>query len=398
MRYTDDKKIATPYETQLLLAPGILAGGLIGRGLVASPDIKQKWGRLTGRLVIDWKPEISGLSDLLVYGSYSRGYKGGGANPPSIGFDPEKLRIFKNSPTFDPESIDAFEVGLKLATDDRKFNLSTSAFYYDYSGYQISQIVDRMALNENFDAIMFGFDLEIFYKPTTRFSLNGNLGLLKSRIKNGEESIDVMDRTQGNPDWVVVKPWLQLASNCIVPVATVAAIIDHPRYLITGPGVLSALCGGAGTSDFRPGSRNATRFGISYDPATAPGSGRGFMAPLGGNELPSAPNWTMNLGAQYELPVSDWITTFRFDYYRQGSSWARVYNTEIDKLRSWDNVNFSIRLSNPKNDVNFEFYVKNIFDKDSITDSFPNSDDSGLTLNIFTVDPRIFGLSSSIKF
>src|SRR3546814_18933060 len=27
-----------------------------------------------------------------------------------------------------------------------------------------------------------------------------------------------MNRTQGNPDYVLVKPWLQLPSNCVVPV------------------------------------------------------------------------------------------------------------------------------------------------------------------------------------
>src|SRR3546814_15689296 len=35
----------------------------------------------------------------------------------------------------------------------------------------------------------------------------------------GETSIDIMNRTQGNPDYAVVKPWVQLPSNCVLPVS-----------------------------------------------------------------------------------------------------------------------------------------------------------------------------------
>src|SRR3546814_12805079 len=47
---------------------------------------------------------------------------------------------------------------------------------------------------------------------------NANVGYLKTRIADGESSIYIMNRTQGNPDYVLVKPWLQLPSNCVVPV------------------------------------------------------------------------------------------------------------------------------------------------------------------------------------
>src|SRR3546814_14582718 len=50
------------------------------------PDIVQNWGEFTGRLGVDWKPDLSFTDDSLLYAFYSRGYKGGGANPPSPGF------------------------------------------------------------------------------------------------------------------------------------------------------------------------------------------------------------------------------------------------------------------------------------------------------------------------
>ena len=75
------------------------------------------------------------------------------------------MQVFDHPATFGPEGLNAFEIGLKGAFADRKLTVSASAFYYDYGGYQVSQIVDRLALNENFDAEMWGADIELAYRP-----------------------------------------------------------------------------------------------------------------------------------------------------------------------------------------------------------------------------------------
>lgn len=399
LRLTEDKKIATPVGSQLLLATGVIASGFVNFGYRESPDIEQKWTRLTGRLVLDWKPEISFTDDSLFYASYARGYKGGGANPPGIDANPAYLQFFPLPTTFRPESVNAFEIGMKNSFGGGKFTLNANAFLYDYTDYQVSQIVDRLALNENFDAKMWGAELELAWRPTSRFRANANFGYLGTRIANGMKSVDVMNRTQGNPDWVVVKSWLQLASNCIAPKAIVEKIGQNGIFSGNPGAGLFPLCGASWLGDFRPGGLQSQIFGVTYDGATdAPNQGRGFDADLGGNELPNAPHWTVNLGAQYTLPVNDWEFTLRGDYYRQAKSWARVYNTEIDRLKSWDNANVSLTVERPDSGLAFQFYIKNLFNKTPITDAFLNSDDSGLTANVFTLDPRIIGFSASKKF
>ncbi|AMG74949.1 TonB-dependent receptor [Sphingopyxis granuli] len=401
LRLTEDKKVATPIKSQLLLGAGYVASGFVNFGYRVSPDIKQKWTRLTGRAVLDWKPNISFTDSTLLYASYARGYKGGGANPPSIDGNPELLQFIPLPETFRPESVNAFEIGMKNSFSGGKFTLNANAFFYDYTDYQVSQIVDRLALNENFDATMWGAELELAWRPTPRFRANANFGYLGSRIADGMKSIDVMNRTQGNPDWVLVKPWLQVASNCIAPRSLVEEIVNHRTGLFNvGPeGVIFPLCGASWQGDYRAGSFLGQIMGITYDPTTdAPNQGRGFEADLGGNELPNAPHWTVNLGAQYTLPVNDWEFTLRGDYYRQGKSWARVYNTAIDRLKSWDNANVSLTVERPDSGLAFQFYVKNLFNKTPITDAFLNSDDSGLTTNVFTLDPRIIGFSIAKKF
>ncbi|WP_163413608.1 hypothetical protein, partial [Escherichia coli] len=50
-------------------------------------------------------------------------------------------------------------------------------------------------------------------------------GYLRTRIGNGQSSIDVMDRVQGHDDWMTVNPWAQSPNTCIAPKALVAAYL-----------------------------------------------------------------------------------------------------------------------------------------------------------------------------
>src|SRR3546814_8009464 len=62
LRYTKDRKTFTPVPSQLLLAPTLFAGGAVGRGYPAEPDIKLSWGEFTGRAGVAWQPDL-GFTD-----------------------------------------------------------------------------------------------------------------------------------------------------------------------------------------------------------------------------------------------------------------------------------------------------------------------------------------------
>jgi len=423
LRYTRDTKTFTIVPSQLLLAPTFEAGGYVGTGYPASGKIERKWGEFTGRIGLDWKPDIGFTDDSLLYAFFSRGYKAGGINPPTPGYaDMQQLvdlgfitqQIADNyirfgaapileltavnyGPTFEPEFVNAFEIGSKNVLMNGRLTLNAAAFFYDYKNYQVSQIRDRTAVNENFDAKVWGAELSALFEPVDNLRLNANVGYLGTRIGKGEQSIDPMNRTAGNSDFVVTKPWIQLPSNCVVPVHIAEA------WLQTQEGVSGSwkLCGGVGGILGITGRTVVDPLtGAPYDPANyGLNGGAGFYSDLGGKELPNSPHWTVNLGAEYTIPFDgDWSATIRGDGYWQAKSWARVYNLNpYDRLRDWTNFNLTLRVNGP-DDLSIEAYVKNVFNSTPITDAFLNSDDSGLTTNVFMLDPRIIGFSIAKKF
>ncbi|KAK0330489.1 hypothetical protein LTR94_032624, partial [Friedmanniomyces endolithicus] len=85
---------------------------------------------------------------------------------------------------------------------------------------------------------------------------------------------------------------------------------------------------------------------------------------------------TFNIGAQYRIALpAGWDLMLRGDYYRQSESYMRVYNTEFDKLKSWENANLSMTLSHPIEHLTVQVYVKNIFDETPLTDGFTGPDE-----------------------
>lgn len=396
VRYTADSKTTTPYPTQVLLMAGpngetdeIITGGTVRRGLEADPEVVQRWDEFTGRAVLDWQTATPFTEETMFYLSIARGYKGGGTNPPRIGIDPEIAQYREAKKTFDPEYVNALELGTKNSLLENRMTLNATAFYYDYKNYQIARISDRSTINENFDTTSFGLELETLWQATQNTRFNAALGYLKTRVGKGEKSVDVMNRTNGDEDWILLRPFFASPSSCIAPAALVEEILfdlkDNPFG--NAHANLFTLCPGMSGGLVLDPKYN-------YDPLVdAPNQGRGWDADLSGNELPNSPNYTFNLGVEHIVGIQNWDLRLRADYYYQGESYARVYNTEYDRLEDWDNLNFSATLVQPEWDLQVELYVKNVFDDAPIVDAFTNADDVGLSTNVFTLDPRIIGLS-----
>jgi outer membrane receptor protein involved in Fe transport len=418
LRFTNDQKHFVDIPSQLLVA---------GYGYPITGIVDQAWKEATGRFTANWTPKLDFTEQTLIYASFGHGYKAGGANPPGavlLTFGDTGIDNPIHPLTFKPEFINAYEFGTKNTLLDGALTFNGNVFFYDYKGYQISRIVDRTAINDNFDATVKGAEVEATYEPTPglRFRFAG--GYENTRIKNGQSSIDLMDRTDvaNHPDWMVVKPFVTQASNCILPVSVVRAVLlTHPPAAQGfGTNSIPGICSNAYQYGLDPATLRSYKANPVYptdydhldfndsnveqishdpgpyagfDPSTAPNNGEGWAKTLGGNELPNAPPFTVSISGDYTIPLtSDWAGTFHADYYWQDYSWARVFNDNpYDRLRGYTNVNLALIFTS-QSGWQVMGYIKNIFDVTDITGTFLNSDDSGLTTNVFLTDPRLFGV------
>ena len=129
------------------LAGGILTLGCLGNASTSlnALDLNDKIsdGELSGTAVLSWKA----TDDLLLYGSYSKGYKAGGFNldrfqlgstglnaipavfSPRSNADVASLR-------FAAEKVDAFEIGLKYSQP--KWSANVAAFRQEFKNFQLN--------------------------------------------------------------------------------------------------------------------------------------------------------------------------------------------------------------------------------------------------------------------
>lgn len=347
----------------------------------------------TGRIGLDWSPDLSWSDDSLFYAFYSRGYKGGGINPPQ----PAGAELFPQ--TFEPEFVDSYEIGTKNTFANGTVQANATAFYYEYEGYQISQIVNRTSANFNVDAEITGFELEMLWNPTSTLLLNANLGLLDAKVVD-TFGIDVLDRTNGRDDLVVLKLFPG-ASNCVVSAEGYATVLGGIAAGILDPGSTLRLCSGAfagaeaalGVSDVTYVDRNGVTQTIG---GLTPFEGEGKN--LDGNAMPGTPDSTFNFGAEYTwegLFDGSFDLRLRGDYYHQADAYSRIWNTPRDVLESWDNVNLSLQLVNTENDWSIEVFGKNITDEEVITGAYLTDDSSGLFTNVFLNEPATYGVTIS---
>ncbi len=432
LRYTDDKKSFDVIPSWTLVN---------GKGYVTTDTIAQEWKELTGRAVVNWTPKLDFTDQTMVYASYAHGYKSGGANPPGVIPLPAFGGGFANSPsnlthpaTFKPEFNDAFEIGTKNTLLDGDMTLNGDVFLYAYKDYQISQIVDRTSVNLNFNARVIGAEITASWSPLPGLHLGFNSGYENATFDKNQYAIDLMDRTAGQPGWMVIKPAITETSNCVLPTYVVNEMLGAPYASplevacgVAYGGGSSLIAGTAGgydpvTGDAYTAFPNASHFpnypgfdplagndpsdpysgqntynGVDYGPA--PNYGEGFTKNIGGNQLPNAPHFTVALTADYTMPVSDdWAATLHGDFYWQSQSWWRIFNDmKYDKLRGYSNVNLALIFTN-SDGWQVMGYMKNVFNKTAITGAFLNSDDTGLTTNVFVTDPRLYGIRITKTF
>ncbi|MFO1377357.1 MAG: TonB-dependent receptor [Steroidobacteraceae bacterium] len=143
-----------------------------------SPKKSSSWSKFTPKLGLDYRP----TDDLMVYGSWSRGYRSGGYNG-------RGLTTFSASLPYDPESVDAFELGLKSEFLDSRVSLNLAAFYTKYKDIQQSTTVstpggtgNETIVTNAASAKIKGFEADLVARLTEEFTLKSSIGITDAKF------------------------------------------------------------------------------------------------------------------------------------------------------------------------------------------------------------------------
>lgn len=417
-----DADPSTPCTITSTTTSGILGpSNLSGCELLSQKSVN--FSAWTGRAVLDWKV----TDDNLIYLSYSRGYKSGGLNPP---LQP----VFAVPSSFKPEYINAFEIGSKNTFADGKLTLNVTGFYYDYKDLQLSRIVARTSVNDNVNAKVWGVEAEAIIRPVREFTVNIGASYLHTEVSQDKWLSNPRDFGGGRADAVIIKD-ITNGANCAVSstsgnVAGVNAFVNAVNGAInagavpglkagaglqpttafpsnsglasTGAfgicGVLQAAAGGAFAPIITPSAFGGIQFG-SIDPLnpTLPPS-PGINVNIKGNQLPQAPNFKFSMGAQYEWAIGDLTLTPRIDVAMTGEQTGNIFNGSVNAIDSYWQANAQIQLDGADKKWFVRAFVQNILDADSITGLYVTDQSSGNYTNIFTLEPRRYGIAAGIKF
>jgi hypothetical protein len=125
----------------------------------------------------------------------------------------------------------------------------------------------------------------------------------------------------------------------------------------------------------------------------------GVEVNLRGNTLPQAPNLKASVGAQYTMRFDNGMSLIpRFDLALTGEQFGNVFNGRVNRIEPFVQANAQIQLNGPDNRFFVRGFVQNIFDANSITGLYVTDASSGNFTNIFTLDPRRYGIAVGASF
>lgn len=210
--------------------------------------------------------------DFKLYGHYQQGLKSGGQN----------LGVLQTQ--FEPEILDAFEVGFRSSSMGGDLVINGAGFFYDYSNYQVTDLpggTTTVVLNA--DAEIRGLELEVIATPASGLRLSGGLTFLDS------EYTQFTSLNLANP--------------------------------LAGP------------------------------------------QDLAGTDLPRAPNFTVNLGAQYEFDVADGLI-LGVEFFHSDDVVLRYFATPNDTQSSYNNLNINAALNLADGAVQLRAFARNVTDEE----------------------------------
>lgn len=267
----------------------------------------------------------------MVYASLTHGYKPGGVN--------NNARSVMVAHLFNPETINAFEIGSKNQFMNNKLRVNLAAFLYDYRNLQY-----------------------LANDPNPYQGGIANIPKVRSRGLEAEVS------------YLALENRLRLNSNLTFMRSTVVG--DYFTY--DAAGIAAAVANTAGCGSYY----------TSYPTAACAQALIPKAQNLNGQSAAKTPKWQGSVNAAYALPMSTGIITPRLEVVYRGKFVYRMFNnSSLDQVASYSIVNLHVDYKPNDNNWTFSLSASNLGDKNGINSRFTDPYGIGQTSNEY-IAPR----------
>jgi iron complex outermembrane recepter protein len=290
----------------------------------------------------DFGVDFDLTSNSFAYARWSKGFKAGGFSDNTC------------SNSYQPETVKAYEIGLKNSFFDKHLTINVSAFLYNYDEMQVSVIVPTggagsptlSGVANAGTSRVTGLDLDAAAKVTQFWTLNAGLSWLPVAKYTRFDSLD---------------PYVTSYANSGLPVPAVIA----PRS--------------AGTSDCAP---------INGIP--------NCLYSLAGNRLNRSPRTSAVLGSDYTVPLPAGMTfTGRGEVTYVSSQYYSIFNSDASREPQHGVVNVFATVAKP-NDWAVKVFSTNLLNRFYYEGRYDNA--TTLTEQGEFARPREFGVKFSKQF
>jgi len=178
----------------------VIGGRVLDRPPICGPDQfldnNKNWFNVSGMASLRYFP----IEDVMLYGSFSRGFKSGGFN--QLRTQDATLEE-KNNTEFDPEYSTNLEAGAKTSWLDRMLTLNATGFYTWYSDFQSQSFdgSDFRVVNAG-SLRSYGVEAELVVAPLPELIIGASLGFNMTEYKfhpNAENTVP--NRVEGSNGW-----------------------------------------------------------------------------------------------------------------------------------------------------------------------------------------------------
>jgi iron complex outermembrane recepter protein len=323
----------------------------------ATYDTK-KFKKATWRAALDYQMS----DDNLLYASASTGFRSGGFNS---GQNQAAL-----TPTFNPETVTAFEIGSKNRFAGNTVQLNLALFYNKYKGLQEQRQIPAGAttlsiIENSGKARSYGAELEAIWQPTDALQIGATFAYLNAKYTEYRD---------------VPAPF---GTSILVADATVLAPVLAPNGAVISPAGQRRV--------FAPGYN----CGLIAGTGGAGQPGAAFGCDISGNRIPYAPETMGSIYASYEIGLGGDMKLTPYAALSYSGSWfGQPFNSILEKQESYTKIDLRLTLAFNEN-ISIQGFVNNVTDKATYTRFVWGG---GGALQASFAPPRQWGLIGSFKF